>query len=140
MGRDDTFHLLSFTGRSKYEGKDFVCHTLRFLFLLTSVSATLVGLAKKDLLLELLDLLLALPSIPPPRYLSAVSTAQSTLHLRCVGRQTIFVCLLTPSTFTTQSEVEVFDTTHAANSIITPCMLDMAVSQERVYLLAIAQS
>ena len=62
----------------------------------TSLSATPVGLAKLDLLLELLDLLLALPSIPPPRYLSAVSTAQSTLHLSCAGLQTIFVCLLTP--------------------------------------------
>ena len=62
----------------------------------TSLSATPVGLAKLDLLLELLDLLLALPSIPLPRYLSAVSTAQSTLHLRCAGRLTSFVSLLTP--------------------------------------------
>jgi len=78
------FHTLSFTGRAKYE--DSISCVTRWDFLFTtSVSATPVGLVKKDLLLERLDLLLALPSIPLPRYLSAVSTAQSTLHLSCAG-------------------------------------------------------
>ena len=54
-------------------------------FYYCSCTITSVGLVKKDLLLERLDLLLALPSIPLPRYLSAVSTAQSTLHLSCAG-------------------------------------------------------
>ena len=90
------FHTLSFTGRAKYEDS-ISCVTRRAFLFTTSLSVTPVGLAKKDLLLERLDLLLALPSIPLPRYLSTVSTAQSTLHLSCAGLQTIFVCLLTPN-------------------------------------------
>ena len=78
------FHTLSFTGRAKYEDS-ISCVTRRAFLFTTSLSVTPVGLAKKDLLLERLDLLLALPSIPLPRYLSAVSTAQSTLHLSCAG-------------------------------------------------------
>ena len=78
------FHTLSFTGRAKYEDS-ISCVTRRAFLFTTSLSVTPVGLAKKDLLLERLDLLLALPSIPLPRYLSTVSTAQSTLHLSCAG-------------------------------------------------------
>jgi len=119
------FHTLSFTGRAKYE--DSISCVTRWDFLFTtSVSATPVGLVKKGFTARATRLTTCFTEHSAPEiFIDCIyGSINATLELcRTVNNFRI-------STYAKLgllgSQVEVFDTTHAADSIMMPCMSDMA--------------